>query len=141
MNTAATIHQVLDFVGPDLDSYPRHILGCIVLWGLLSWLTPVNRVAAFVFAFSAWFVLFWALQTVSVTYQLPIGPGDIAFVLIFGTPLLLFGYCAISSPLWFGAPRDIDTDADRFLRWAWFLVPAHIVHVLLLSLAMVFAAS
>jgi hypothetical protein len=131
------LDQALDWfmnlVGWRWADYWLYLLGCLVLWALLSFLTPANRVAAFVFSFSAWFALVWTLALVEVQYKYShhfLDPGSLFIAL----PLTLFAYCTFSSLFYFRAAYDVDVDATRFIRWAWVLLPAHLYHLFFLLL-------
>ncbi|MBI1213975.1 MAG: hypothetical protein GC190_21140 [Alphaproteobacteria bacterium] len=126
------IDQAIDWfmglVGWRWHDYGLHLLACLVFWLLLYFLTPVNRVAAFVFSFSAWFALHWTLALVYILYRYPLDlPGALFLCVI---PLTFFGYCALSSPFYFGSAYEVDVDAARLIRWGWFLLPAHLYHFL-----------
>lgn len=125
----------MGLIGWRLQAYGLHLLGSLVFWALLCFFTPVNRVAAFVFSFSALFALIWAIV---VVLFLRIEPDPYRAVIpttaLTGLPLTFFGYCASSSPLYFGSAYNVDIDATRFIRWAWFLLPAHLYHLIWLGI-------
>jgi hypothetical protein len=124
----------MDLIGWRLHAYWLHLLGCLVFWALLCVFTPVNRVAAFVFSFSALFALVWALVVVLFLHVDP-DPyrAAIPTMVITALPLTFFGYCALSSPFYFASAYDVDVDATRFIRWAWLLLPAHLYHLVWLA--------
>jgi hypothetical protein len=123
----------LEAAGWRTVDYLWHLLGCLALWVGLCLLPPVNRVSAFVFAFSAWFLLLWAVDLASVALRMPYFVNPMSVVL--AAPIGLFGYCAVSSLLALRAQRDVESDAARFIRWRWSLLLAHLIHVNYLSLA------
>jgi len=126
--------SLLDWLDVYIAYYPRHLIGCLIVWALMVWLLPVNRASAFVFAFSAWFALLWAVPVGAVVYDAWPEMPPKAFILLamFMTPPLLFGYCAISSATVLGAPHDSAVDDKRLVRWFWFFAPATLLHLFFL---------
>jgi hypothetical protein len=125
----------LDTFGWRLDAYRWHLLGCLIFWIALCFLTSVNRASAFIFAFSAWFLLHWVVDTAAFILKLPYLALDPMFIALSALPIGLFAYCTISSLLALRAPRDVEADAARVIRLGWALLPAHLIHVFYLVVA------
>jgi hypothetical protein len=106
--------------------YAPLLLICALQCLAMCFLTPVNRVAAFVFSFSVWFTLYWVLVAFTLLTREHVY--DWMFVALI--PLPLFAFCTVSSVFWLGAPIESRADDRRLVRWGWVLLIAHALHLL-----------
>jgi hypothetical protein len=130
------IHQVVEF-GSNLLNYPFQLAGCVVLWMALLWLTRANRLSAFVFSFSAWFAILWALIIAFFVLSEPLERLDrfkLGSLAAMALPMVLFGFCAFSSLFSFYLVLPVEQESSRAVRLCAVLLFGHIIHVALIAM-------
>ena len=136
MNGNDIIREVAEFVGA-LSNYPSQLAGCLALWLALLWLTRANRVSAFALSFSAWFAVGWMFIIgffVRSGALERLDPYLVGTLLVMALPMVLFGFCTVSSLASFNLVRTIEEESPRAIRLLSVLLVAHVVHFVLIAM-------
>lgn len=141
MGCEGILCRIVDFGGVP-ENYPVQLGACMVLWLLLLLIPGANRVSTFVFSFSAWFAVLWAVILLSfASFDSPehLDRSKLVFLAAMAVPMAMFGFCALSALFSVKLVQTIDAESSRAVRLIGFLLVTHVVHFALMFTLYAFA--